>query len=754
MSSLNLSWTTSTSQTSPGTITGLTNGREYDVQVGAVFTATTKWSESVRGALIGPPSDEAVVPADSSLKVSWTHGAGADSHTVRYRTKSPQTGRSSPFTISGLSNNTAYDVQVGAVYGTETKWGAIISGTPVPQPPPSNVAVAAGDGALTVSWTAATGADSHSVQHRRKGTMNWTTLESQSSPVTICSLANGTEYDVQVGAVYGATTKWSATVTGTPEANGPPSFTDSAPANFAENGTGTVHTATATDPDGDTITFALKSGKDSALFSLTSAGVLTFKTAPNYEDPKDANTDNDYLLDIVASSGTGGRLLTAEKTYTITVTDVNTEAPGKPAAPTLTAGDKQIEVSWTAPSNAGPAITAYKVRYKTGSDSWSEATPNPATATLLTLTNLTNDNEYEVQVQATNDEDTGDWSDSATATPNDDGAGLVFADAPVAVDENGGAATYTVKLASQPSGTVTVSVTSADTNAATVSPASLEFTATDWSTAQTVTVAGVNDDIDNIGDKRNVNINHTASGGGYSVTGAVAVTLTDDDTRGITRSYASLSLPESSAETYTVVLDTEPTDAVTVTVTSDDATAAEVSADATTYAATATLTFTTATWDATQTVTVRGVNDDLDNPGDQRQATLSHAAASDDDRYDGLTGSSITVTVTVTDDDIVAPANLAATAGNRSATLTWDLPDSPQIAKYQTRRLEGRGHGPDELGRRGQQRRRDRGARHHPERELHGLDGGVARLHDGGRTRIKRHGATGAGGRRPSRHYQ
>ncbi len=256
------------------------------------------------------------------------------------------------------------------------------------------------------------------------------------------------------------------------------------------------------------------------------------------------------------------------------------------------------------------------------------------------------------------------------------GAGIVLSKLGVEIGEDGATDSYTVKLHSAPSDTVTVAVSSNDTNAATVSPASLEFTTTDWSTAQTVTVTGVNDAVDNENDERTVTLTHsaTSSDSGYHTRSAsLTATVTDDDTRGLTLSKSALTVVEDAGtNSYTVVLDPEPTDAVTVTVTSDDATAAEVSADATTYAATATLTFTTATWDATQTVTVRGVNDDLDNPGDQRQATLSHAAASDDDdRYDGLTGSSITVTVTVTDDDVETPTNVEVQVGNASLGVSW-----------------------------------------------------------------------------------
>jgi len=104
--------------------------------------------------------------------------------------------------------------------------------------------------------------------------------------------------------------------------NDAPSITSGATASFAENGTGTVYTATGTDPESDTLTWSI-SGTDAALFNIDSdTGALTFKTAPNYESPADSDTNNSYIVEIQASDGTA----TSTKTVTVTVTNVN-EAP-------------------------------------------------------------------------------------------------------------------------------------------------------------------------------------------------------------------------------------------------------------------------------------------------------------------------------------------------------------------------------------------------------------------------------------------
>ena len=64
-------------------------------------------------------------------------------------------------------------------------------------------------------------------------------------------------------------------------------------------------------------------------------------------------------------------------------------------------------------------------------------------------------------------------------------------------------------------------------------------------------------------------LNHRGSGGGYNgVQGdSLEVTVDDDEVRGATVSRPSLSVLEGESETYTVVLHTQPTNRVTVSLT-------------------------------------------------------------------------------------------------------------------------------------------------------------------------------------------
>jgi len=118
---------------------------------------------------------------------------------------------------------------------------------------------------------------------------------------------------------------------------------------------------------------------------------------------------------------------------------------------------------------------------------------------------------------------------AATVTiTDDDTAGVTVAAAnPVSVDE-GGTATYTVVLDSQPFESVTITATSSDTDAATVSPASHIFTAANWNAPATFTVTALADDDT---EDESVAVSHriTSAGADYLVVplGTVAVAVTD-----------------------------------------------------------------------------------------------------------------------------------------------------------------------------------------------------------------------------------
>ncbi len=194
--------------------------------------------------------------------------------------------------------------------------------------------------------------------------------------------------------------------------------------------------------------YAIHGGADRSKFSIVaSTGVLTFASAPNFEAPADADTGNDYVVVVRATSGTGARAKTADQTITVTVTDVAGEAPGVPVAPTVSSASvTSVTATWAAPTNAGPAITDYDYRHRVTSPqgSWTEVTTTTITALSATIGGLAEDTEYDVQVRATNDEGTGGWSDPGTGTPTGSTEAGVIANAPENLQATAGNAEVTL----------------------------------------------------------------------------------------------------------------------------------------------------------------------------------------------------------------------------------------------------------------------------------------------------------------------
>ena len=83
-----------------------------------------------------------------------------------------------------------------------------------------------------------------------------------------------------------------------------------------------------------------------------------------------------------------------------------------------------------------------------------------------------------------------------TNSDNDTAGVTVSAPSSSTTTEAGGTVTFTIRLNSEPTSSVTLPLSSTDTSEGTVSPSSLTFTAANWNVPQTVTVVGVNDNVD------------------------------------------------------------------------------------------------------------------------------------------------------------------------------------------------------------------------------------------------------------------
>jgi len=232
-----------------------------------------------------------------------------------------------------------------------------------------------------------------------------------------------------------------------------------------------------------------------------------------------------------------------------------------------------------------------------------------------------------------------DAADVLITNNDNDVAGIVVSPVSGPTTEAGGIATFTVVLTSQPIADVVIGLSSSDTTEGTLVVTSLTFTPTNWDVAQTVVVTGHNDSQAD-GNITYAIVTASAASGDLNYQGLdaadVSVTNVDDETAGFTVSAASGPTSEAGGQaTFSVVLNAAPTANVTVGLSSSDLSEGTISASA--------LVFTPINWNAAQTVTVTGQDDDADD-GDILYAVVTSPATSTDAGYNGLNAADISIT--------------------------------------------------------------------------------------------------------------
>ncbi|MDE0138764.1 MAG: cadherin domain-containing protein [bacterium] len=300
-----------------GTVTLSTNQPQAPRQMSATLTdpdgaisgVTWQWSRAGGGDITGATSSSYTpVAGDIGSKLrataTYTDGHGADKTAsattsdwvIARQNNAPTFGATSA--SREVAENTAADTAIGAAV----------------------TATDADDDPLTYTLEGTDAAsfdiDSGTGQLQTKAALDYETTSSYS--VT-----------VKAADALGASATITVTITVT-NVNEAPSITagPTAVADYAESGTGAVGTYTATDPEGVTIVWSL-SGTDEGDFAISTAGVLSFGSSPDFEAAADADTNNVYSVTVNASDGN----TTVTREVTVTVTNVD-EPPSVTGGPT------------------------------------------------------------------------------------------------------------------------------------------------------------------------------------------------------------------------------------------------------------------------------------------------------------------------------------------------------------------------------------------------------------------------------------
>ncbi len=629
-------------------------------------------------------------PGDGQVTVSWTIGfAGADEYyLLRWRESSKtqwsehrvnwnsswNSRHTVGHTFTGLTNNVEYTFQiVGCCISPLFRTASgTVTATPVPPPPaaPTGVKATPGDGQVTLSWTNPGNANITRWEYQ-VGSGNWQKIDGSGAATTshtVTRLNNGTSYSFKVRAAIGDQVgAESASVSATPQKAPCQPWLDDAPAGVGPDFTAdvTIQSNCGNITRMEYQTKAVSAGWPSSWQTLSTESIgnnrslsqefsFAFRLSLSVGGPRDVRIR-------ALNSGVAGPAETPRRI-------VWAGPPSAPQGLRAQPGAGSIQLTWNlAATQQAVSGWAWQSKLATASNygGWDTISGANASTTSHTVENLTSGTAWKFRVRAINAAGDGAVSAEVTATP----LGVTVSKSSLTVPE-GGSGTYTVKLDAAPAENVIVTIGGASGDV-TVDPASLTFTPGNYGTAQTVTVSAAEDD-DAVTEAL-VTLTHGAQGGGLDRVAipSVRVSVTENDTAGVTVSVSTLTITEGGSGEYTLVLDSEPSDDVTVSVLADGD-LGDV------RAIPSQLTFTPADWRTEQTVTVTAA-EDADAKTDPA-VRLTHGAAGGD--YGGLRIGSVTVNVTE-DDPPLKPTNVVETPGDGQVTLTWVNPRNPDITHWE-----------------------------------------------------------------------
>ena len=362
-------------------------------------TLTSSCSVAIASTTAAAPSGLVATSGNASATIAFTppSSTGGASITnykysldgVNYTTLSPAT-TSSPITISGLTNGTAYSITLKAVNSSgDSVSSTSVSVTPAAAPSaPTSLSATAGNGQASIAFTTPSSTGGASIINYKYSIdgVTYTALSpaTTSSPITISGLANGTAYTITLRAVNSAGESIASSgVTVTP------ATVPSAPTSLvatAGNGQGSIAFTAPLSNGG----FAISNYKYStdgttyiALNPATTSSPITISGLTN---------GTSYTVRLKAVSAFGDSIASSPVSFTPAT------SPGAPTIGTATAtGSNSASIAFIAPVlNGGSPITGYTVISSPGGASGS------GSSSPISISGLAPNTSYTFTVVATN----------------------------------------------------------------------------------------------------------------------------------------------------------------------------------------------------------------------------------------------------------------------------------------------------------------------------------------------------------------
>ena len=394
--------------TTDGRLFVIGDGKYGERQDGLSNSAVTDtWAQALTQSPTLSSSNRSQVPktGGASVTLSGSFLVGVTAVQVGDSTVSSWTESSDGTTLSFTSPTSAtggtVDVSVTASGGTATLSNALTFGDSPGAP--TVTGVSSGDREATINWSAPSSAGTSAITSYvvtltpGSKSCTWTL-----GPLTckITGLTNGTTYRATVtgysnvgpgtaSALSSAVVPYAApgapNITSVSEGNGEVTITWTA---SAANGSPITRYDVEAQPGGSSCSTG-GTGTSCTISALTNG--------------------NPYTISVYATNEAGaGDIATATNTAT------PRKAAGVPTGVSVKAGDKQLTVSWKAPSlNGGAAVTSYTVSASPGGATCTAVAPS----TSCTLLGLSNGSVYSISVVATNPAGDSDPSAEVTASP-------------------------------------------------------------------------------------------------------------------------------------------------------------------------------------------------------------------------------------------------------------------------------------------------------------------------------------------------
>ena len=440
----NTPWTTVPHVASTATsiiVTGLANGTPYLFRVAAVnpvgFGATAVTSPITPMTIPGAPAIVSAKPGNASVDLVWrapgSDGGGAISnYIIEYKVDGPSVtwtrfprvaSSATTATVTGLTNGTKYLLRVTAVnaagIGPTSNTSDVVMPVTVPTLP-LNVVGVGGDKQARLTWKAPVSNGGlpvidYVVEVRAAGDLIWKTFAdgvSTATSATVTGLTNGVSYAFRVtaknsfGSSAASAESASVLVLGLP---------------------GTASAPVATAGVRAEVHLAWTPPTDTGGVLLTDYDIQYRKTTdtvwtsyPHTPSPaagiviNGLSTGSTYVFRVAAKNPLGAGPASAISNAVTVIA-----APTQPTNVVAKAGDKVVNLSWTAPlTNNGSPITDYVIEVRKATETtWTVYADSVSAATSAIVANLGNGTSYAFRVTAKNGAGLSAPSAESSATP-------------------------------------------------------------------------------------------------------------------------------------------------------------------------------------------------------------------------------------------------------------------------------------------------------------------------------------------------